>query len=75
MIDEDHGLVESILTVSGRGDAEGHVVGEGRARQAMIGHAIRVVAAGGLELEAARAPFRSSAIVISDSPLAFSGSV
>ena len=55
MIDEDHGLVESILTVGGRGDTERHIVGEGRARQAMVGHAIRVVAAGGLKLEAARA--------------------
>ena len=55
MIDEDHGLVKGVLAVGGRGDTEGHVVGEGRARQAVVGHAIGVIAASGLEVEAARA--------------------
>gem|GEM_PF-3673102 len=54
VIDELRGLFQGVLSVHGRRDAERHVIGERRTREAVVGHARGVVAARGFELEAAR---------------------
>ena len=55
VIDEFEGLVQRVLSVGGRRNAEGQVVWVRGARVAVVGHAIGVVAAGGFHIEAARA--------------------